>query len=122
METNTKTMLAAGGILAVAITIGSQIDGTKTPVMEPVAVEVAKAVKGAEIKALREPNREVFKADSAWVHPKDAKGAVVKTDSFKVAAFTARVYARPKYFRDADGDTLRPLDLTVREISALASD
>jgi hypothetical protein len=120
METNTKTMLAAGGILAVALTIGSQIDGTKKPVMEPVSVEVSKAVKGAEIKSMRTVNSEVFKADSAWVHPKDARGAEIKADSFKVAAFTARVYARPKYFRDTDGDTLRPLDLTVREISALA--
>ncbi len=120
METNSKTMLAAGGILAVALTIGSQIDTTSKPVPEPVSVQIGKAIKGAEIKALRTANKEVYKADSVWVHPKDSRGKEVKADSFKVAAFTARVYAGPKYFMDADGDTLRPLDLTVREISALA--
>jgi len=120
MSANNKAMLAAGGILAVALTIGSQIDGTKTPVPEPVSVQIAKAERGAEIKALRTVNSEVFKADSVWVHPKGKDGKEVKADSFKVAAFTARVYARPKYFRDADGDTLRALDTTVREISALA--
>ncbi len=115
-----RKMLAAGGILAVSLTIGLQIDTTERPVPEPAAVRIARAAKGEEIRSLREPNREVFKADSAWVHPKGPDGKAVKADSFKVAAFTARVYARPKYFRDAGGDTLRPLDLTVREISALA--
>lgn len=120
MAVDRKTMLAAGGILAVALTIGSRADRTEKALSVPIAVEISNAVKGQEIKSLREPNREVFKADSVWVHPKGPDGREAIGDSFRAASFTARVYARPKYFRDADGDTLRPLDLTVKDISALA--
>ena len=120
MAVDRKTMLAAGGILAVALTIGSRTDTANRPLPEPVAIQIARASKGEEIRSMRRGNMEVFKADSVWVHPKGPDGREAAGDSFRAAAFTARVYARPKYFRDADGDTLRPPDLTVREISALA--
>lgn len=95
-----KRMLIAGGVLAVAAIIGLQLELEKKPELMTVSQELAVRKVGEEIRALRTPNSETFKAA-------DGK-------------FQTRVYTRPKYFQDAEGDTLRPLDLTVREISDLA--
>ncbi len=107
-----KKTLISGGIVAVmAILGGNEVQNTlernalvaefKQPVME----EVQKRAVGEEIKSLRKPNSETFKG------PENANGQ---------PTFQARVYSGQKYWNDADADTLRPLDLTVREISALA--
>ena len=115
----TRTLIA-GGVLAVATVIG----GNEAVVQHERTVAVAEHHKsprfeigerktGEEIKSFRTANSEAFKADSAVVITKDGKAV-------KRARYTTRVYAGQHFWKDADADTLRPLDLTVREISILA--
>ena len=112
--------LAAGGVLAVAAVLGGNEAIFQMERSAAVAefhqvpmVEAAKRQTGQEIKSLRTATSETFKADSALVIRPD--GTMVKQ-----ARFQSRVYTGPKYWKDADADTLRPLDLTVRSVSALA--
>ena len=93
-------LLMAGGVLAIAAAIGSQMDLEEKPEPMTVSQEISVRKIGEEIRTMRTQSTEIFKAENGKLR--------------------ARVYARPKYFRDAEADTLRPLDLTVREISALA--
>jgi hypothetical protein len=119
--------LVAGGIVAVMVALGgNEVQNTLernalvAEFKQPVMVEYAKKQVGQELKSLRTTHSETFKSDSVWTHYKGLDGKVSKTDSFKTPSFTAHVYATQKYWMDADADTLRPIDITVHEISALA--
>ncbi len=107
-----KRILMAGGILAVALGLGGnevqQANERAAAVAEfkqDKMVEYAKRQIGQEIKSLRTETSETFKAAPL----PDGK-----------PRFQAKVYSGQHFWKDADADTLRPLDLTVREISALA--
>lgn len=114
----TRTLIS-GGVLAVAAVIGGneaqfQLERQAAVAefkQDPMA-ETAKRKVGEEIKSLRTENSETFKADSLLVmRPEGMK---------KIAQLNSKIYAGQKYWKDADVDTLRPIDLTVHEISALA--
>ena len=109
-----KNWLIAGGVgslIAGGIILGG---GEDKPEKIPVATEIAQARIGDEIKGLRTKNKEVFKGDIVKVMQKNG----VEVDQ---QSFNARIYARQKYWIDVDGDTLKPIDLTVKDISLLAS-
>jgi hypothetical protein len=116
MSIHGKGYYAGAGIAAVALIIaGVEIQQQDAdPGLKYVQVskhsaalereEIVFRKKGEEIKSKRTPTMEVFKADSAGTR------------------FTAHIYAVPKYFYDTDGDSLQALDLSERDIDALAKD
>jgi hypothetical protein len=131
-----KRLIMAGGVLAVAAVIAANetihMDEHAAALaefrMEP-AAEIAARKPGEEIRSLRTANSETYRVEDAIVPIPGERVAVndsefvrrPSTESRAVPQFTMRVYASPKYFTDPDADTLRALDLTAHDISALAA-
>ena len=103
----------AGGILAIAAGIGGnevQVQMERQAAVaefkQPMMTEYQKRATGEEMKSLRTENSQSFKG------PRNEKGQ---------PTFQGKIYSKQVYWKDADTDTLRPLDLTVREVSTLAA-
>jgi hypothetical protein len=104
--------LIAGGVAAVAAVIGGnevqfqmERSAAVNEFKQPVGIEVQRRKIGEEIKSLRTETSETFKG---------------QIDSTGQQTYAAKLYSAQRFWKDADVDTLRPLDLTVREISTLA--
>jgi len=115
-----RKTLIAGGVAAVMTIFAGQealkINDRNQAIAEfhqDQMTEVSKRKVGEEIKSMRTSNSETFKSDSVIVTRPDG-------EKVKVAQFNSRLYSGNHFWKDADVDTLRPLDLTVRDISALA--